>query len=947
MIKVFVNPNYTNVPANTDNGGIRRVVTAQTKHLPTFGIEVVNSPDRAHLVMNHAGLLTEAPGIPSININHGLMWSRQNWGSGMQQVNEELADSMRAAVAWTAPSHWVANSIRRGMLIYPEVVWHGVEKDDFIPAKEVDNIVLWNKARIDEVSDCTHMQNVARFMPKTKFVSTFGNEEHNVSIIGKIPYDEMKRLVARTGVYLSTTRETFGIGTLEAMASGVPVAGFNWGGNSEIIKQGVTGYLAEPGNYKALAECIQMCLAERPRLSKNCIQDVAENWTWEPRIEQYANILKKVYKEFYETDKPKVTILVTAYKLDRFLPTCLESIIHQTYSDFECIVIDDALLDSTRKLVEHYSRNDKRIRYLRPPHNLGLVGARNFGMGKASGRYIRHVDADDWLAENALALEVNALDKDPLIHIVYGHIESVNEDGSRIKDEFGKVARSGWPPPKYDWFQQMAHMNQLPSCSMARREVYERSGGYRERMKRNEDAEFWCRVTSLGFVAKKITEAVTYYHRNVEISKGAMEWKNEGSEPDWTGWFPWRIGATNIKEAQRLLHANDGEHPNVHLVPFGAQGRPKYRRFWHVNDYAYPVVSIIVTCGPTHKKYLLDALDSIQAQTFPDWECIVVNDTGKEWDKNIMGAPWAKVINNKKNLGASYARNAGLPYISHSSKYVVWLDADDYWLPWYLDRMVSYGDLNDGVIYSDIIRDDGTKLDEYKYDEFDTSKVAKSMCYPGSSVLYPRKIIDAMWEFQKGWDKKIPGMEDWDFQMAVHHLGFCGYHIPEALFVYRMATSTKREADYAKIKDIVAYMDEKWAAYRKEGKRIMCDCIGKKKSASKPSSTLSSSGNFTGLTDSAPDDEKVTKMVLLQYVGPIQETFSLTSIVDRNIHYRFGNNQNHAIRSVFRGDVDRLLSFSDRLGQPTFRLIKEDKSLDGNNPSAFLDRPIEVIHDPA
>jgi hypothetical protein len=308
-----------------------------------------------------------------------------------------------------------------------------------------------------------------------------------------------------------------------------------------------------------------------------------------------------------------------------------------------------------------------------------------------------------------------------------------------------------------------------------------------------------------------------------------------------------------------------------------------------------------------------------------------------------MGAPWAKVINNDKNRGASYARNAGLPYISHYSKFVVWLDADDYWLPWYLTRMVSYAELNDGVIYSDMIRDDGTKLDEYKYGEFDTHEIVKHMCYPGSSILYPRRVINAMWDFQKCWDLKISGMEDWDFQMAVHHLGFCAYHVEEALFVYRMVSSTKRESDYARIKDIVAYIDDKWAAYRKEGKEMGCGCGTKKKVASIPASLLSSSGNFAGLSPESLADIDETQQVLVQYVGPIAETFSISSEVDRSVRYRFGNNPHHSTRAVFWGDLDRLLSFTDGKGEPLYRIIRNDNSLDKNNPSEFLGKPIEAI----
>jgi len=233
----------------------------------------------------------------------------------------------------------------------------------------------------------------------------------------------------------------------------------------------------------------------------------------------------------------------------------------------------------------------------------------------------------------------------------------------------------------------MAHMNQLPSCVMMRRAVLERSGGYRDRMKRNEDAEFWCRVTSLGFKAKKFTEAVTYFHRQRSDSKGAEEWAEEGKEPDWTAWFPWRMGASDYGEARKVLAKNAGAHPNPPLVPFGAQGKPRDKRFWYVHDYAYPVVSVIVTCGPSHEKFLLDALDSVQAQSYPDWECIVVNDTGKEWGSDIMGAPFAKVVNMNGNEGVSAARNKGFEFAQ--GRFVIWMDADDYWLPWYLDKMVA------------------------------------------------------------------------------------------------------------------------------------------------------------------------------------------------------------------------------------------------------------------
>ena len=252
MLKVHISPNYVGVPAQADNGGIRRVIEAEIRHLAQFGVEVVANPKEADIIQNHGGMMAYAPGVPVVHCGHGLYWSRQPWQDNFQEVNAQVVESMARAVAHTVPSEWVGRAVRRGGMFYPEVVYHGVDAGDFFVSPEHGNYVLWNKARADFVSDPRDMQNVAAKMGSTQFVSTLGRSTQNVKIIGAVPYEQMKQLVARAGVYLCTARETFGIGTLEALASGVPVAGWNWGGQAEIIKQGETGFLPQPGDYAGL-----------------------------------------------------------------------------------------------------------------------------------------------------------------------------------------------------------------------------------------------------------------------------------------------------------------------------------------------------------------------------------------------------------------------------------------------------------------------------------------------------------------------------------------------------------------------------------------------------------------------------------------------------------------------------------------------------------------------
>jgi glycosyltransferase involved in cell wall biosynthesis len=529
------------------------------------------------------------------------------------------------------------------------------------------------------------------------------------------------------------------------------------------------------------------------------------------------------------------------------------------------------------------------------------------------------------------------LEDDPDVHIVYGHLEVVNEDGSRIIGKGGVPQRSGWPEEQFNWFAQMAHLNQLPSCCMMRRAVLERSGGYRERMVRNEDAEFWCRVTSLGFRAKKFTQAVTYFHRHREDSKGAEEWKKEGKEPDWTAWFPWRMGATEHGEARKVLAETAGNHPDPALVPFGAQGRPSVPKFWYIHDHAYPVVSVIVTCGPMHEKHLLDALDSLQAQSYPDWECIVVNDTGKPWEADIMGAPFAKVVNMEGNQGVAAARNKGYEFAK--GKFIVWMDADDYWLPWYLNKMVGYAEENDGIIFSDLLQDTGDELKIYRYPEFDERRLALDMRYAGSSVLVPRHAVEKVIESQGGWDTEIVGMEDWDYQIAVHDAGVCAYHIDEALFVYRVYSSTKREKDHARIKEILEYLDVKWKKYRKDGEKMGCGCGKKIIASGQPQSRLSASGNFKSSEAIATEMADEESLVMVEYSGPNEQNFSVRSRVDPRVRYKFGNNRHNKRRRIFLKDAQHLIGQVGRDNVPMWQIVTGAK-MEDMDPQAALGRTL-------
>ncbi len=107
----------------------------------------------------------------------------------------------------------------------------------------------------------------------------------------------------------------------------------------------------------------------------------------------------------------KVSIIVPTYNRSALIRETIESIIHQTYTDWELIVVDDGSSDETKEIIEAYVKKDRRIQYLNRPSNLpkGANSCRNYGLSKSTGQFVKWVDSDDILKRDNLELQVNAL----------------------------------------------------------------------------------------------------------------------------------------------------------------------------------------------------------------------------------------------------------------------------------------------------------------------------------------------------------------------------------------------------------------------------------------------------------------------------------------------------------------------------------------------------------
>ena len=93
---------------------------------------------------------------------------------------------------------------------------------------------------------------------------------------------------------------------------------------------------------------------------------------------------------------PEISVIVPVYKVEKYLQQCIDSILVQTFTDFELLLIDDGSPDRCGEICEEYAQKDERIRVFHQ-ENAGLSCARNTGLMNSSGKYVTYIDSDDYV----------------------------------------------------------------------------------------------------------------------------------------------------------------------------------------------------------------------------------------------------------------------------------------------------------------------------------------------------------------------------------------------------------------------------------------------------------------------------------------------------------------------------------------------------------------------
>lgn len=202
-----------------------------------------------------------------------------------------------------------------------------------------------------------------------------------------------------------------------------------------------------------------------------------------------------------------VSIVLPTHNRDAVIDRAIQSVLRQTYQEFELIVVDDASTDETEELVDSY--RDGRVTYVRHDVNRGAPAARNTGFQNASGELVAYIDSDDEWLPSKLEKQVAEFERwGPDVGLVYTGFYMVH----------GHVTEVGKKPTKSgDIFRDMLAFDQVGPTStvMVRSECLRTCGGFDESLPARQDYDLWLRLTKSYDVAY-VQEPLVKIHREHE-----------------------------------------------------------------------------------------------------------------------------------------------------------------------------------------------------------------------------------------------------------------------------------------------------------------------------------------------------------------------------------------------------------------------------------------------
>lgn len=245
--------------------------------------------------------------------------------------------------------------------------------------------------------------------------------------------------------------------------------------------------------------------------------------------------------------KPLVSVLMPVYNAERYVAQAVESILSQTFENFEFVILDDGSKDASLKILKEYAAKDRRI-HLISRENKGVIRTRNELLAQATGELIAVMDADDAALPDRFTLQVDFLNANPNVVCVGGAHELI--------DEKGRFLTQLLLPEHDNQIQKLAlagHGSICNPCAMIRRTALIEIGGYDETLACAEDLDVWLKLGEVGALAnlKDIILKYRLLKSSISEKNGVLQrqaareiceraWLRRGIEGNFEAQEPWR-----------------------------------------------------------------------------------------------------------------------------------------------------------------------------------------------------------------------------------------------------------------------------------------------------------------------------------------------------------------------------------------------------------------------
>lgn len=206
---------------------------------------------------------------------------------------------------------------------------------------------------------------------------------------------------------------------------------------------------------------------------------------------------------------PKVSVIIPCYNQGHYIKETIDSVLRQTFDNFEIIVINDGSTDEqTIQVLKSLKLSKGKVIHT---VNQGLAAARNNGIYSSSGKYILPLDADDKIAPQYLEKAVKVLESNKSVKIVYS------------KAAYFGLMQGEWILPEFSW-EQMLQQNLIFCSALFRKSDFDKTQGYNSNMKYGwEDWDLWLSILESGGAVLKLDDVLFYYRKHDTSMVGSIE----------------------------------------------------------------------------------------------------------------------------------------------------------------------------------------------------------------------------------------------------------------------------------------------------------------------------------------------------------------------------------------------------------------------------------------